>query len=377
MISAVQKLAKQKGYVINEKPHYLNIWGFRSDNKVPNSFDDEIHVFTISGTSQNPVWMYWIFKCTTDPGTFWLKNPERQQGTAILNPGQYKNSHAIGLHRGKYTALVQIGILKVTRDYNRNNVLDFNNGKVVNGLYGINIHRASKNGSTLEVDKYSAGCQVFKNAKDFEFFIGLCQTHRKHHGNKFTYTLIDRQMDYVERLKKENASTQDTSQQPQKFLAFSPDLVADLLFKGTKDKNIDKALQGLWRIESVSDYKKVSEVFKKINLANGKVTTIATSLNAAFPKSPQREKYRAQLYRIGLKWRNNIWTLQGLAGFPDRSITTTEETLIWENSGRQFFARANQALGSYISEKNGITEFLSKDGNIQFVSSTSITKNHD
>jgi hypothetical protein len=201
MIKAVKKLARAKGFIIYEKPYYLNIWGFRANSQTPNSFDDEIHVFTNVRTLKRPKWAYWVFKCTTDPGTYWLKNPMNPQGTAILNPGQYVDSHALGLHRGKYKALVQRGVVSVTRDYNRNAILDFNNGKVVRGLYGINIHRASQVGSTIKVDKYSAGCQVFKNAKDFDFFIKLCELHRQKHANKFTYTLVDKRMEYRQNLK--------------------------------------------------------------------------------------------------------------------------------------------------------------------------------
>ncbi len=41
------------------------------------------------------------------------------------------------------------------------------------------------------VDKFSAGCQVFANASDFEFFLELAEQHAKLYGNKFTYTLLD------------------------------------------------------------------------------------------------------------------------------------------------------------------------------------------
>jgi len=202
MINEVKKLAKEKGFIINEKPYFLNIWGFRANSQTPNSFDDEMHIFMNIGTERLPKWAYWVFKCTTDPGTYWLKNPMNPQGTAILNPGQYIDAYQIGLHRGKYKALVQRGVVSVTRDYDRDAVLDFANGRVVRGLYGINIHRASQVGSTLTVDKYSAGCQVFKNAQDFDFFIKLCELHRSFHGNKFTYTLVDKRMEHRQTLKK-------------------------------------------------------------------------------------------------------------------------------------------------------------------------------
>lgn len=201
MIKEVKKLAKEKGFVVYDKPYYLNIWGFRANSQTPNSFDDEIHVFTNIGTIRRPKWAYWVFKCTTDPGTYWLKNPMNPQGTAILNPGQYVDAYQLGLHRGKYRALVQCKAVSVTRDYNRNAVLDFNNGRIAKGLFGINIHRASQVGTTFVVDKYSAGCQVFKNVKDFDFFIKLCELHRNYHGNKFTYTLVDKRMEHRENLK--------------------------------------------------------------------------------------------------------------------------------------------------------------------------------
>lgn len=196
MIKEITELAKRKGYVIYDALYKLNIWGFRSSNTTPNSFDDEIHVFTNISKTARKKWLYMVFKCTTDPGTFWLKNPSNSGGTAILNPGQYLDTYAIDLHRGKYKALCQrLGKVSVTRDYNRNSFLDFNNGRVAIGYFGINIHRAYKIGSTVKVDKYSAGCQVFKNAGDFDFFMKLCELHRSIYGNKFTYTLVDEKME--------------------------------------------------------------------------------------------------------------------------------------------------------------------------------------
>lgn len=202
MIKEVKALAKQLGYIIYSKPHCLNIWGFRANSNKPNSFDDEMHVFMNIGSDRIPKWAYWVFKCTTDPGTFWLRNPMNKSGTAILATGQYVGSHSLGLHRGKYKALVQTGAMEVIRDYDRDAILDFDSGKKQRGLYGINIHRASKTGTTLYVDKYSAGCQVIQHVKQFDFFIQLCELHRKFHGNKFTYTLVDKRHEYRQNVKK-------------------------------------------------------------------------------------------------------------------------------------------------------------------------------
>jgi hypothetical protein len=188
MLQRIKALLKYKGHELFSRPYELNIVGMRSKSMKPNSFDDELHVFY----KTNPLhWEYHVFKITTDPGTFWLKNPMQPQGTAILSEGQYKNAYALGLHRGQYKALVQVKPITIMRDYDRNAVLDFYNGKKERGLYGINIHRANRVGKTKTVDRNSAGCQVFENASDFDVFMKMCEQHKSRFGNFFTYTLID------------------------------------------------------------------------------------------------------------------------------------------------------------------------------------------
>lgn len=188
MLSRVKEILKEYGFVLYTKPYQLNIVGLRSKSVNSNAFDDEIHVFY---TKPDGKWNYHIFPATTDPGTFWLNNPAFPQGTAILAQGQNRNAYSIGLHRGKYEALVQVKPVTVIRDYDRDAILDFNNGNKETGNFGINIHRANSAGSTKQIDQYSAGCQVFKDADDFYAFMQLCKLHAKLHGNHFSYTLID------------------------------------------------------------------------------------------------------------------------------------------------------------------------------------------
>ncbi len=188
MLSRVKEILKEFGFTLYTKPYQLNIVGLRSKNVNSNSFDDEIHVFY---TKPDGKWNYHIFPATTDPGTFWLNNPTYPQGTAILAQGQNRNAYSIGLHRGKYEALVQVKPVTVIRDYDRDAILDFKNGSKETGNFGINIHRAESTGSTKFIDQYSAGCQVFKDADDFYAFMQLCKLHAKLYGNSFSYTLVD------------------------------------------------------------------------------------------------------------------------------------------------------------------------------------------
>lgn len=188
LLQKLKTILRGKGYVLNTRPFELNIVGLRSASTVPNRFDDEIHVFFKVSTLN---WHYHVFKATTDPGTFWLNQPMQPEGTAILAQGQYVNAYKLGIHLKKYLALVQRKPVTVIRDYNRDSILNFKNGKHDTGQFGINIHRANATGTTKTVNKNSAGCQVFENAKDFDFFISLCKRHEQLYGNSFTYTLID------------------------------------------------------------------------------------------------------------------------------------------------------------------------------------------
>lgn len=183
VISSIQ----QKGYRVFTRPFELNIVGIRSAQVHANSFDDVICVFYKTDAVN---WVFQVFAATTDPGNFWLQNPITSKGTAILKPGQYINAYALGMHRGKYLALVQSREVTVYRDANRDMVLNAG-AKTETGFFGINIHRALQSGTTKYVDKFSAGCQVFASAGDFATFMQLCEVHKKLYGNQFTYTLLN------------------------------------------------------------------------------------------------------------------------------------------------------------------------------------------
>jgi hypothetical protein len=175
---------KSKDYKVLTRPYELNIVGIRSTEE-PNKFDDAICVFY---KDDKGAWVYNQFPVTTDAGTYYLLNPINNLGTAMLKEGQYLDTWKIGMHRGKYTALVQSKPVTCYRDYDRNAVFDFGQ-KTSTGLYGINIHKAGANSS--EVNNWSAGCQVFQKTADFDKFIAMCQKQKSLYGNAFTYTLFD------------------------------------------------------------------------------------------------------------------------------------------------------------------------------------------
>jgi len=65
-------------------------------------------------------------------------------------------------------------------------------GKTYSGYYGINIHRAGSRGTTTNVGRYSAGCQVFAYSKDFGVFMNVVRKAQQRHGNKFSYNLLEK-----------------------------------------------------------------------------------------------------------------------------------------------------------------------------------------
>jgi len=180
----------------------LNIWGVRSKNIVSNTFNDRICLFWKNTDTDE--WTLVQLEATTDPGLYWRNNPMHQMGTAILKPGQYEGCWEIGRHKG-YEALVQCKPVIVYRDNNRDNILDVgdSNVNVHAGVFGINIHRANSNGHSVQVDKWSAGCQVLQNRKrnhtllgvefkyDWDYFMFLVRTSAAFYNEYFTYTLIE------------------------------------------------------------------------------------------------------------------------------------------------------------------------------------------
>ncbi len=188
-LSEIIDNAKSKGYSIDTRPFALNIIGVRNSNATDqNTFDDLLAYFYYD--SQGKL-VGKVVPATTDPSTFWLEQPMNSKGAAILQAGQYKDTWSIGMHRGKYEALVQTKPVTVIRDNDRNALINYF-APTSTGKFGINIHRATIGKDNVSsIDKDSAGCQVFQNKADFDEMMNLAKNSRAKYGNKFTYSLID------------------------------------------------------------------------------------------------------------------------------------------------------------------------------------------
>ena len=187
----LHRIEKAGHKVFTSGPYDLNLFGIRSPARKANTFND---FMGCAYQNEHMSWVVEYWGATCDPGTYWLKeyDEDRVSGTAILIPGQYRSVYKIDKHAGAYYALCQrAGNVSVWRDSNRNNVLDWK-GDEHEGMYGINLHHASYTGTSTQVNKWSAGCQVIANIEHFNRMMELAHLQLKHHPTwtKFTYTLL-------------------------------------------------------------------------------------------------------------------------------------------------------------------------------------------
>ena len=184
-IEKLQSIFTKKGYIWNPNLNIIGVRNASTNNKVTNVFDDKL----IIAYKELNVWKIKEFIITTDPGLYYTKvkllNPK---GVAILVEGQYINSHQIGLHQGKYEALVQRGNLKLARDKNMNDIYEYLVTEITNNS-GINIHCAGDDSKLI--DNWSGGCFVFKRKKDFLEFMIICKNYKSILGNQYTLTLLN------------------------------------------------------------------------------------------------------------------------------------------------------------------------------------------
>ena len=183
----IQAAILAKGYLWFEDdskgPNIVGVRNSTTGQVVTNAFDDTL---TIS-YKENGEWKFNSWPATTDPGKKGVMEYHNAAGVARLVEGQYIGSHTIRLHQGKYEALGQAKNVKVYRDANKD--LTYNEDKIQEGVFGINIHKAGADSTYVE--NWSEGCQVFKKSADFDAFMIICNKFKSKNSNSFTYTLIE------------------------------------------------------------------------------------------------------------------------------------------------------------------------------------------
>lgn len=182
----IRAVMDHKNYAFFVKGDYnVNIIGIRHSRHVTNKFDDTLAlIYKINGK-----WTMVYIPCTTDPGLGPMKNP-LPKGRAVLVPGQYRGCFALGKHRGKEEALVQVKPVQVYRDKNRDAYMDYVDPEW--GNFGINIHWSSQTTTSTQVDNWSEGCQVGTGPENRTLFLKVIRKAAAMYGDRFTYTLLEK-----------------------------------------------------------------------------------------------------------------------------------------------------------------------------------------
>lgn len=192
-VSQVIKAMNRKGHVVFEddaKPFNINYLGIR-DASNEGMWNDSFFVFW----KYRGMWSKLHWTGTTDPGKYYLDNPTalNPKGVAILPEGQHRGLYTIGMHQGRYTALVQKNPVGVYRKLDVSQSLaDFlkNPGELDTGFHGINSHRALKDVEVKEIGKFSGGCQVTLNDDEYDIFIHVCKKSEENWGKGISYTIM-------------------------------------------------------------------------------------------------------------------------------------------------------------------------------------------
>lgn len=181
-IDKLKEVFAKKGYIwYTDRP---NIIGIRTTLQIPDVFNDILFVEYEGETFVSTAF-------TTEPGVAMLKNPINAKGTALLKPGQYKDTWSLGYHkqRKEHEALIQVKPVTVYRDSDKDNKAEVTSVEDT-GLFGINIHGTRPDRLVKVIGEFSAGCQVFHRWDSKEDFIDICKLYRNKTKNVFTYTLL-------------------------------------------------------------------------------------------------------------------------------------------------------------------------------------------
>lgn len=180
---------KEHGYPITG----FNMIGIRDEAGLSDDvINDKLGFFNYDG--------FFLGPGTTDPGVYWTVSKERNPaGTFHLLEGFHEQVWTFGKHKGYDAFINDYRYCKPTkgwRDANYNFVRD-SKDIVVCDYFRVDFHRMHESLIAKLVGKYSGGCQVMQNIKDFLYVLQKAQESGE---TVFNYHLfrIDEVKDYME-----------------------------------------------------------------------------------------------------------------------------------------------------------------------------------
>jgi hypothetical protein len=145
----------------------------RSKADASDRFDDKLYLFE---AAQGKPKFLMVASCTTHPGADVLKNYAKKYNPAgapvMLADQIVYNSHAYGLHQGKYNAYRQVKPIPYVRDKDGDGKAE-TDGKVFSDIVMMNVHRANPSRVSTQIVNWSAGCIVMNDPAKFKEFMNL------------------------------------------------------------------------------------------------------------------------------------------------------------------------------------------------------------
>lgn len=170
----------------------IYIEGMNSDGTLnadtPNHFND---LRLLLGFDKGVLTIEGCWEATTEPGYYYTDNPMNPNGAARIAFGQYK-AWQVGIHgySDPHEALVQVGPVKVHRDWNRDMM---RTGDAIDeGYFGLNQHHGYDH-ETNDIYTASAGCLVGRTCSGHETFMHRLLSDPRYIANTnfvFTTTII-------------------------------------------------------------------------------------------------------------------------------------------------------------------------------------------
>ena len=184
----LKSLCKLRGYPFFTKPFDLNFFGIRALPFHPDRFDDLLAI-AYTDIAGNP--RVFAAPASTDPGLIYIKQPISPAGCAFLKPGRYPAAYKLGLHKGS-PALVQSAPMTVYRISALADLDSLETAPTQSGIFGINVHQASKDSIATVVGSHSAGCQVVQWISDLTYIRDLLRAQSRYTGcDSLSYILIN------------------------------------------------------------------------------------------------------------------------------------------------------------------------------------------
>lgn len=183
MLQKIVDFYKKNNYPLATKKNEVNICyieGCNSDFTLnddrSNYFNDLRLLFTFF--DGNPI-VLGRWEATTEPGSFYTKNPLNPKGAARIKFGYYV-AWKVGIHKD-HEALIQVKPVSVYRDFNKDGV---RTGDAIDtGLFGINQHWGGDNPFS-DVGKWSAGCLVGRTKKGQREFMALVKSDPRYRADR-------------------------------------------------------------------------------------------------------------------------------------------------------------------------------------------------